>query len=114
MTDNSQEPAAGDYRPRHFEERPIRVTALQVPPPESEIGEEAFMTGHGHLLGWLMALGFDDFMIADDKGVDIYTTAGVLHASPGDWLVRHASGEIFPLKPDSLNAIYREVTSDAQ
>lgn len=92
-----------------FRKKPVEIEAVQVPPPEDEIGTEAFMIGHGRLAGWFMCHAFTGYRIADDLGVDIDTPVGTMHAKPGDWIIRAVQGEFYPCKPDIFAATYEPV-----
>jgi hypothetical protein len=91
-----------------FRKKPVVIEAMRIP-IESEDGEEAFLFGHGELLGWFIRHEFDEFMVADDLGIDIYTLEGVMHATPGDWIIRGVQGEFYPCKPDIFDATYEPV-----
>jgi hypothetical protein len=39
-------------------------------------------------------------------GVDITTLEGVMHVTPGDWIIRGVKGEFYPCKPDIFEATY--------
>ena len=36
----------------------------------------------------------------------IQTLEGVLHGSPGDWIIKGVAGEFYPCKPDIFSATY--------
>lgn len=91
--------------PTKFRKKPVEIEAFRIP-IEAEDGEEAFMVGQGRLLGWFIRHTFEDYQIADDNGVDIYTLEGVMHASPGDWIIRGVQGEFYPCKPDIFSDTY--------
>ena len=93
-----------------YRKKPVVIEAMRVPssPPD---GESAFMEGHGRILGWVMIHGAADFHVADDQGYDIHTLEGVMHASPGDWIIKGVQGEFYPCKPDIFAATYDEVTT---
>lgn len=44
-----------------------------------------------------------------EVGLDIETLEGVIHASPGDWVITGVKGETYPCKPDIFAMTYEEV-----
>ena len=44
-----------------------------------------------------------------DKGMDICTLEGVMHADPGDWIITGVKGEMYPCKPDIFEKTYEKV-----
>ena len=44
-----------------------------------------------------------------DKDVYIETLEGVMHASPGDWIITGVNGEKYPCKPDIFGKTYEAV-----
>lgn len=92
-----------------YRKKPVAIEAMRVP-VEIEDDENAFVFGHGRLLGWFILNGFEDYVVADDKGLYINTLEGVMHASPGDWIIRGVQGEFYPCKPDIFDATYEPAT----
>ena len=45
-----------------------------------------------------------------DKDVHIETLEGVMHASPGDWIITGVNGEKYPCKPDIFEKTYEPVS----
>jgi hypothetical protein len=45
-----------------------------------------------------------------EVAMDIPTLEGVIHASPGDWVITGVKNEIYPCKPDIFALTYEEVT----
>ena len=43
---------------------------------------------------------------AAPEGETIKTLEGVMHASPGDWIIRGVNGELYPCKPDIFAKTY--------
>ena len=45
------------------------------------------------------------------SGGDVYigTLEGVMHAGPGDWIVRGVRGELYPVRDDIFEATYEPV-----
>lgn len=85
-----------------FREKPVVISAVRVPNPDQ-------LVEHGSVIGFFHLFGFGDFMVADDKGYNITTLGGVMHASPGDWIIRGVMGEFYPCKPDIFEATYEPV-----
>ena len=85
-----------------FRKKPVVIEAVQVPMPDQFVE-------HGLVLGVFYKHGFGDFHVADDKGYDIKTLEGVMHANPGDWIIRGVKGEFYPCKPDIFEATYEPV-----
>jgi hypothetical protein len=82
-----------------FRKRPIVIEAERVPMPDQFVE-------HGLLLGMFFRHGFEDFMVKADKGYDIKTLEGVMHASPGDWIIRGVAGEFYPCRADIFEKTY--------
>lgn len=82
-----------------YRKKPVVIEAVRVPT------EDQFVE-HGRLLGWFYNHGFNSFLVAADKGYDIETLEGVMHASPGDWIIRGVKGEFYPCRPDIFAATY--------
>ncbi len=49
-----------------------------------------------------------DFGRNDDR-ISIATLEGIMHASPGDWIIQGVKGEFYPCKPDIFEATYEPV-----
>jgi hypothetical protein len=79
--------------------KPVVVEAVRVPMPDQ-------FEEHGLVWGLFYRRGFRDFMVTEDKGYDIRTLEGTMHASPGDWIIRGVKGEFYPCKPDIFEATY--------
>lgn len=45
----------------------------------------------------------------DGMSADINTLEGVMHASPGDYIIKGVHGELYPCKPDIFEATYDKV-----
>ena len=82
-----------------FRKKPVVIEAVQVPQPDQFVE-------HGLVLGLFYRYGFLNFHVTEDKGYDITTLEGVIHASPGDWIIRGIKGEFYPCKPDIFAALY--------
>ncbi len=87
-----------------FRKKPVVIEAVQVPMDEHHIS--------GHMLVWRLFIfsGFEGFSVTADKGYDIQTLEGVMHASPGDWIIKGVKGEFYPCKPDIFDATYEQVS----
>jgi hypothetical protein len=69
---------------------------------------------------WLAAVGEDlaDAPISLEEGhtafvgnrVYLGTREGMIHASPGDWIIKGTAGELYPCKPEIFAEIYEPVT----
>ena len=79
-----------------FRKRPVIVEAMRVP------GRDYLQWGEISI--WLGVGG--PWRVADDKGIDIQTLEGVMHANIGDWIIRGVKGELYPCKPDIFAATY--------
>ena len=44
-----------------------------------------------------------------DASLDIETLEGVMHASPGDWIITGINGEKYPCKPDIFEKTYEPI-----
>ena len=44
-----------------------------------------------------------------DHAMDIETLEGIMHASPGDWIITGIKGEQYPCKPDIFEETYERV-----
>ena len=85
-----------------YRKKPVVIEAVQVPYPD-QVAE------HGAVWGLFYRSGFKDFVVAEDKGYDITTLEGVMHASPGDYIIKGVKGEFYPCKPDIFEATYDKV-----
>lgn len=47
-----------------------------------------------------------------DVSLDIETLEGVMHASPGDWIITGVNGEKYPCKPDIFEKTYEPVEEE--
>ena len=45
-----------------------------------------------------------------DKDMYIEALEGVMHASPGDWIITGVNGEKYPCKPDIFEKTYEPVS----
>lgn len=47
--------------------------------------------------------------VRTEEAVDIATLEGVMHASPGDWIITGVVGERYPCRDDVFRATYEPV-----
>ncbi len=83
-----------------FRKRPVVIEAVQVPSDPEQFVE------HGAVWGFFYKHNFQGFMVAEDKGYNLKTLEGTMHASPGDWIIRGVNGEFYPCKPDIFGLTY--------
>lgn len=86
-----------------YRKKPVVIEAVQVPVDPSHL------SGHEIVWGFFYHHRYEGFAVAADKGYDIQTLEGVMHASPGDWIICGVKGEMYPVKPDIFEATYEEV-----
>lgn len=84
-----------------FRKRPVEVEAVRVTDDPADIAD--FL----HRCEKTAAAGaFQDPASGD---VHIGTLEGVMHAGPGDWIVRGVRGELYPVRGDIFEATYEPV-----
>lgn len=83
-----------------YRKRPVEVAAIQYLPPTNCEAVWKF-------LGWEWPEGHDN--CGPDVPCFIPTLEGEMEASAGDWIVRGAKGEFYPVKPDIFEATYEAV-----
>lgn len=81
-----------------FRKKPVVIEAVQVPMNRRDLGST--------IVQLLYRYECQDWCTTDDGGIDIKTLEGVMHASPGDWIIRGVKGEFYPCKPDIFEATY--------
>ena len=86
-----------------YRKKPVVIEAERVPTDQDCVSE------HGRVWGMFYRAGFEQFKVTVDKGYDITTLEGVMHASPGDWIIKGVKGEFYPCKPDIFEATYEPV-----
>ena len=84
-----------------FRKKPVIIEAFQL--PDSNNRDEV-----DELHIWATAVGFDNWE-GEDDGIVIYTPAGNMYASPGDWIIKGIKGKFYPCKPDIFEATYERV-----
>jgi hypothetical protein len=81
-----------------WRKRPVVVDAFRWWPGVC-FPEPAFRELHGKAV-----------VVGDDRGPEhflgIKTLEGVMHAAPGDWIIRGVQGEFYPCKPDIFEKTY--------
>ena len=98
-------------KPTRFRKKPVVIEAVQLSAdtkPGSE-GLSANEMSHAVIAGWMLAHGFDGFHVHGEHspfGLQIETLEGLMHASPGDWIIRGVKGEFYPCKSDIFEATY--------
>lgn len=85
-----------------YRKKPVVIEALRVPPKWVDDNEPPL--GLGELAVWLSDRC--TWRMCEDGGVDIETLEGVMHATPGDWIIRGVNGEFYPCKPGIFAATY--------
>lgn len=98
----------------YFRKRPVLVQAVRFLMIDAEgktqLNEEApdWITAAGQLppreKGSLM------INPVNGKELLIHTLEGELIVSPGDWIIRGTSGELYPCKPDIFPTIYERAS----
>lgn len=94
-----------------YRKKPVIVEALQVPIPgktEKEYSDDYFFQ-IGQIGVWMLMNCTSKWKMTEDKGIDIETLEGVMHASPGDYIIRGVMNEFYPCKPDIFEATYERV-----
>lgn len=90
-----------------FRKKPVVIDAIQI--PVDKFGERDFFAW-GELAATLgMWMPDAPWKVTENLGIDIPTLEGVMHASPGDWIIRGVHGECYPCKPDIFEKTYERV-----
>lgn len=71
---------------------------------------EAYRPYEGEIPDWFSRMVTDGKIRARLNGFDIETLEGVMHASPGDYIIMGVRGEVYPCKPDIFHETYEPVT----
>ena len=95
----------------NYRKKPVVIQALQIPVPAQSADKEKdkYFLRLGELAMWMAMNCKSHWEMTDDKGIDIHTLEGVMHASPGDYIIRGVQGEFYPCKPDIFEATYERV-----
>lgn len=82
-----------------FRKRPVVIEAVQW------TGERA--AGDGVPPAWYSNSLLDGLIRRDkDRKLKLWTDAGVMTASPGDWIVKGIRGELYPVNAEIFNDTY--------
>lgn len=84
-----------------YRKKPVVIEAMQIPQPND-------IEGHGRIWGWFYVNKFEDFKVTDEKGYDLKTLEGVLHALPGDWIIRGVKGEFYSCRNEIFEMTYEK------
>lgn len=101
---------------KQYRKKPVVIEAHQIS-ADSEApknGLDMNSASHAVIAGWMLSHGFADFRVAGSKspfGLDIHTLEGVMHAAPGDWIIRGVRGEFYPCRSDIFAETYEAVES---
>ena len=97
-----------------YRKKPVEVEAHQIStnstPREGALDMNA--ASHAVIAGWMLSTGFTGFRVTGNEspfGMDIHTLEGVMHADPGDWIIRGVQWEFYPCKPDIFEQTYEAV-----
>lgn len=89
-----------------YRKKPVVVEAVQL--KRDNLKEvETFLSGrnmpetYAPQEGWSINWG--------NSTIQISTLEGIMHASPGDWIIKGVKGEFYPCKPDIFEATYEQV-----
>ena len=84
-----------------FRKRPVEVEAVRITDDPADIVD--FL----HRCEKTAAAG----VFQDPAGGDVHigTLEGIMHARPGDWIVRGVRGELYPVRDDIFEATYEPV-----
>lgn len=86
--------------PKRYRKKPVVIEALQWTGDWEPVRE--FILGGG---GFAHVAG---------EELLIETEEGVMHASPGDWIIKGVASEFYPCKPDIFEATYEDADPLAQ
>lgn len=79
-----------------YRSKVVEIEAVQLPVQEAPAWLADAMD-HGDV--WMYANGM----------ADIRTLEGIMHAKPGDWIIRGTEGELYPCKPSVFERKYEPV-----
>lgn len=85
---------------RRFRKKPVVIEAIQL---TQRNGAEVEAWCGGESYDVAMAPGLTHH-------VDIPTLEGTMRADVGDWIIKGVQGELYPCKPEILEATYEEVS----
>lgn len=81
---------------RQYRKRPVVVDAFRLGDASNVRGVPPWAAEHPSVTFHL-------------DGADIVTLEGVMHANPGDWIIRGVKGELYPCRADIFEATYEAV-----
>jgi hypothetical protein len=80
-----------------FRKKPVEIEAMRF---DGSNGRE--------VAGWVLGNAQDAQLNRGE--VLIMTLEGIMHVSPGDYVIRGVQGEFYPCKPDIFAATYKAVS----
>ena len=80
-----------------FRKKPVEVEAIQY---------EGGLSSGSQVWTWANSLDCARDIQVHDEHLKIKTLEGTMRASPGDWIIRGTSGEVYPCKPDVFDDVY--------
>jgi hypothetical protein len=99
----------GAHKMPKFRKKPIVIEAEQY--QAGKRIEGVLIYGIDHQPGLLRWFDEQGRACPSQEGVDAFipTKEGMMHVSPGDWVITGVQGEIYPCKPDIFEATYEPV-----
>lgn len=85
-----------------FRKKPVVIEAMQLNGQTAKIAE--WLNENG---GKFTAVTHPTDATKDELFIE--TLEGVMHAAPGDWIIRGVEGEFYPCKPDIFEKTYERV-----
>lgn len=83
-----------------FKTKTFFVEAYKLPLPDEPV-DDLF-------IDWCDKEGFKDWNNASDAGIYLQTAEGILHANPGDWIIKNEKGDFTALSPDVFAARFEK------
>ena len=91
--------------PDRYRKRPVEIEAIQWN------GSDGWADA---IVQWITAGDHTAQHVKEPNGFDnaiaINTLEGVMHAMPGDWVIKGVKGEFYPCKPSVFDATYERVS----
>jgi hypothetical protein len=94
---------AGEEGERYWRKKPVVIEAVRLPLAGEDVPYRTTL--------WLMENLPEGWSGTRDEGIDIPTLEGLMHANPGDWIIKGVKGEFYPCKPDIFAATYEPAAS---
>lgn len=95
-----------------YRKKPVEVEARQLVDSTSDM-HDVYLWVESHVGSfdpWGEELPAEGVSIDPETGnMLIATLEGVMHAKPGDYIIRGTAGEFYPCKPDIFESIYEAV-----